>query len=151
MKTFTHGNKINSKISWPISFWTSRCIRWNIWALTRQNLSLGFPTKWDSNQPAQLQRLARKLKFCPLASPDMILSNKQKTKTLIGLRYTQAGLHLCCSQPPPPPPPPPEGRFSRTEAHSMCRWVWCIEYFFWYYIMSTTLTCVNFYVSYYCY
>ena len=35
-----------------------------IWALTRQNLSSGFPTKWASNQPAQLQRLDRKLKFC---------------------------------------------------------------------------------------
>ena len=34
------------------------------WASPRQNLSSGFPTKWDSNQPAQLQRLARKLKFC---------------------------------------------------------------------------------------
>ena len=28
---------------------------------TRQNLLLGFPTKQDSNQLAQLQRLARKL------------------------------------------------------------------------------------------
>ena len=34
-----------------------------IWSLTRENLSFGFPTKCDSNQPAQLQRLARKLKF----------------------------------------------------------------------------------------
>ena len=33
------------------------------WASTWQNLSSGFPTKWDSNQLAQLQRLARKLKF----------------------------------------------------------------------------------------
>ena len=28
------------------------------------NLSLGFPTKGDSNHSPQLQRLARKLKFC---------------------------------------------------------------------------------------
>ena len=28
-----------------------------IWATTRYNLSSGFPTKRDSNQPAQLQRL----------------------------------------------------------------------------------------------
>ena len=34
-----------------------------IWALLRENLSLGFPTKSDSNQPAQLQRLARKIKI----------------------------------------------------------------------------------------
>ena len=30
-------------------------------ALSRQNLFLGFPTKRDSNQSPQLQRLARKL------------------------------------------------------------------------------------------
>ena len=30
---------------------------------TRQNLSWGFPTKRDSNQSPQLERLARKLKF----------------------------------------------------------------------------------------
>ena len=34
-----------------------------IWDATRENLSSGFLTKWDSNQPAQLQILARKLKF----------------------------------------------------------------------------------------
>ena len=32
----------------------------------REDLPLGFPTVQDSNQPAQLQRLARKLKFCVL-------------------------------------------------------------------------------------
>ena len=30
----------------------------------REDLSLGFPTMQDSNQPTQLQRLARILKFC---------------------------------------------------------------------------------------
>ena len=34
-----------------------------IWASSQENLSLGFPTKRDSNQPAQLQILARKLKY----------------------------------------------------------------------------------------
>ena len=34
-----------------------------------QNLSLWFPTKWDSNQPAQLQSIARKLKFLIIDSP----------------------------------------------------------------------------------
>ena len=34
-----------------------------IWASSRENLSSGFPTKRDSNQPPQLQRLAIKLKF----------------------------------------------------------------------------------------
>ena len=30
---------------------------------SRENLSSGFPKKWDSNQPAQLQRLARNMKY----------------------------------------------------------------------------------------
>ena len=34
-----------------------------IWALTRQALSSGFPTKRDSNKSPQLQRLARNLKY----------------------------------------------------------------------------------------
>ena len=34
-----------------------------IWASRQQNLSSGFPTKRVSNQPLQLQKLARKLKF----------------------------------------------------------------------------------------
>ena len=33
------------------------------WASSWQNLSSGFLTKWESNKPAQLQRLARKMKF----------------------------------------------------------------------------------------
>ena len=35
-----------------------------IWVSMRPNLSSGFLTKQDSNQSPQLQRLARKLKFC---------------------------------------------------------------------------------------
>ena len=35
-----------------------------IWASSRENLSSGCPTKRVSNQSAELQRLARKLKFC---------------------------------------------------------------------------------------
>ena len=34
------------------------------WASSRQNHSLGFPIKWDSNQSPQLQKPARILKFC---------------------------------------------------------------------------------------
>ena len=33
------------------------------WVLSLENLSSGFQKKWDSNQPAQLQRQARHLKF----------------------------------------------------------------------------------------
>ena len=41
---------------------TFRCV-YCIWAMSRQNLSSGFVTRQDSNQPVQLQRLARGLKF----------------------------------------------------------------------------------------
>ena len=34
------------------------------WAPTRENMSLWFPTKRDSNQSSQLQKLARKWKVC---------------------------------------------------------------------------------------
>ena len=56
------------------------------WASTRQNWSSGFLKKRHSNQSPQLQRLARKLKFCFFASLDMILSKKRVTKGLISLR-----------------------------------------------------------------
>ena len=51
-----------------LCFVTLRAVRWSvilaipeyiIWAASRQNLSSGFPTKRDSNQSHQLQRLAR--------------------------------------------------------------------------------------------
>ena len=35
-----------------------------IWAPFRENLSSGFPTLQDSNQSAQLQGLARILRYC---------------------------------------------------------------------------------------
>ena len=54
------------------------------WASTQQNLSLGFRTKRNSNQSLQLQRLARKI--LPVASFDMILSNKLIIKALIRMR-----------------------------------------------------------------
>ena len=34
-----------------------------MWVVTQDNLSLGFPTRSYSNQPAQLQRLARIVNF----------------------------------------------------------------------------------------
>ena len=34
-----------------------------VWASSRENLSSGFATRWDSNQSAWLQQLARVLKF----------------------------------------------------------------------------------------
>ena len=55
-----------------------------IWAAMQENLSSGFPTKQDSMQSPQLQRLARKLKF--VASLDMILFKKRIIKPLIRLK-----------------------------------------------------------------
>ena len=53
---------------------------------TRENLSSGFPIRSYQNLPAQLQRLARTVKFPLGASFEMILSNKRITKALIRLR-----------------------------------------------------------------
>ena len=58
-------------VSWLIYIWTMTwenlsseiCDQVKIWATSRENLSSGFATRSDSNQPAQLQRLARVLKF----------------------------------------------------------------------------------------
>ena len=57
----------------------------HMWALSREDLSLGFPTKRVSNQSLQLQRLARKLKF-HLKQVLHILLKKRTTKALIRLR-----------------------------------------------------------------
>ena len=56
------------------------------WALSRENLSSGFPTKWDSNQSPQLKRLARKNELSFVASWGMVLSKRRITKALIRLR-----------------------------------------------------------------
>ena len=53
-----------------------------IWAAIRENLSSGFPTKRDSNQSPQLQRLASML----VASLDMILSNNKGTDQTAWMR-----------------------------------------------------------------
>ena len=79
-----------------------------IWALSRQNLSLGFLTKRDSNQPAQLQSLAGKMKF--RLWQDILLSKKRKTKALISL-------HGCAGWSGPLLFAKTEDRFSRIEAH----------------------------------
>ena len=79
------------------------------WAPTRENLSSGFPTKWDSNQPAQLKRLARKLKFRLYQARIWYFTISEKQGRWSDCAYAQAGLRLCCSQ-------TTEGRFSRGEA-----------------------------------
>ena len=66
------------------------------WASTRQNVSFGFLTKWDSNQPGHLERLARKIGISLVASLDVILYNMRITKALI--MDLHAGLRFCCLQ-----------------------------------------------------
>ena len=51
-----------------------------IWASTREDLSSGFPTMQDSNQPAQLQRVARELKFCVLQVYQLYLQEGEQQR-----------------------------------------------------------------------
>ena len=56
------------------------------WALLRENLSSGFPSKQVSNQYPQLQRQSRKFKISPVACLHMKYPIKRITKVLIRLR-----------------------------------------------------------------
>ena len=47
----------------PILSYKPSALRMAIWAMSRENLSSGCPTKQVSNQSPKLQRLATKLKF----------------------------------------------------------------------------------------
>ena len=51
-----------------LSFWRVTSKQFWVWALSWENLSSGFATRYDSNRTAQLQRLARVLKFWILAN-----------------------------------------------------------------------------------
>ena len=55
-----------------------------IWAPSWENLSSGFPTRWDANWPAQLQKLAG-LKILGIIIRGIILSRQRITKMLIRL------------------------------------------------------------------
>ena len=57
-----------------------------IWASSRENLSLGFATRVDSNQSAQSQNLGRGLKFSDKETRGIMLSRQRTTKVLIRLR-----------------------------------------------------------------
>ena len=90
---------------WLKYYWKGHKTVKSIWATSRENLSSGFATRWDSNRPAQLMRLARVLKFRldqvypPMSgvrndnihhlhrsSRGNILSRQQTTNMLIRLR-----------------------------------------------------------------
>ena len=79
-------------------------------ASSQENLSSGFPTKWDSNPPAQLQRLARKLKFRSLQLYTRQFPIIEWQRRWSDWADAQAGQRLCYSQ-------TSEDRFSCIEAH----------------------------------
>ena len=54
--------------------------------LRQKKLSLGLPTKYGSNKPAQLQRLVITLKFC-MSKFDYSIFQMVKTKSLIILLF----------------------------------------------------------------
>ena len=61
-------------------------------------MSLGLATRQDSNWPAQLQKLARVLKFWICQEQIYVILSRQRiAKAQITLRRVQADLHLCCS------------------------------------------------------
>ena len=63
------------------------CGKWSFKrATSRENLSLGFATRVDSNRPAQLQRLATVLKFRLSKYRYYTISRQRTTKALIRLR-----------------------------------------------------------------
>ena len=60
-------------------------ILWTNRASSRENLSSGFSTRYDSNRPAQLQRLAS-LEISAIANKGTKLCRQRTTKTLIRQR-----------------------------------------------------------------
>ena len=81
------------------------------WDVTGENLSSGFQTKWDLNQPAQLQRLARKLKFRLLQVWMWCFPKSEKRRRWSDCVDAQAGLRPCSQT--------SEDRFSRDGAQLM--------------------------------
>ena len=57
-------------------------------ATTRENRSLGFPTRSDTNRPVQLQEMARSLKFWIQKEEELYYPCIAKTKALISLAVT---------------------------------------------------------------
>ena len=66
MHDMTKISNINDFVKNLSSFsnvWISSILYKPIFTTSRENMFSGFPMIWDSNQPAQLQRLASILKF----------------------------------------------------------------------------------------
>ena len=71
-----------------------------IWASSQENLSSGFQAKPVSNQPPQLQWLARKLKFHLYQVYIRYFPKSEKQRRWSVFADAQAGLRLCCLQTP---------------------------------------------------
>ena len=69
-----------------LSFWRVTSKQFWFWALSWENLSSGFATRYDSNRTTQLQRLARVL--LDLASKVIILSRQRTRKALISVGWS---------------------------------------------------------------
>ena len=67
-----------------------------IWASSRENLSLGFATRYDTNRPARLQRLARILKFRQKKVEVLYYPGSEKQRRWSDCADAQADLRLRC-------------------------------------------------------
>ena len=64
---------------------------------SRENLSTGFPNRWDTNRPAQLMRLARVLKFWLWQAEILYHPGREQQRRWSDCVDAQADLRLCCS------------------------------------------------------
>ena len=67
-----------------------------IWAMSLENL-LGFPTRWDSNRAAQLQKLGGGLKFWTKKLEVLYYLGSEQQRCWSDFADAQADLRLCCS------------------------------------------------------
>ena len=87
----------------PVALQTAQSARWdlkklkNIWATSREHLSSEFPTRWDSNRAARLQKLARVLNFRILQAEVLYYPSREQQRRWSDCADAQADLHLCCS------------------------------------------------------
>ena len=70
---------------------------WLKWPLSQENLSPGFATWLDSNRPAQIQKLARGLKFWIQKLEVLYYLFIEQQRCWSDCADAQADLRLCCS------------------------------------------------------
>ena len=65
-------------------------------ASSRENLSSGFSTRYDSNRPAKQQKLARSLNFRIYKKEVLYYLGSEQQRCWSDCADAQADLHLCC-------------------------------------------------------